>query len=230
MNKILIILFLIFSFTSLESQTRFNKKRSKNKTLKKIQFEIGANVSYKFSANGVNPIIGTQTDFSFIKIPDVSISSFFPISRKNKLATILDFGIQSYNYSLKDINTQEKYSHNFTYINFSPNIYIEGFLIGFNFGIPVSASWNSEDVNVDKLNTLVEFKVGGVYELYRTRKGRFMANFKLAFMLNDIFINYKKDDPLLNIIQNDDDYIRTNSSSPRTISISVGFTYYLYIF
>jgi hypothetical protein len=228
MNKILIILFLIFSFQNLDSQTRFNKKR--NKTFKKIQFEIGANVSYKFSVNGVNPIIGTQTDFSFIKIPDISITSFIPISRKNNLATILNFGIESYNYSLKDIKNFEKYSHNFTYINFSPNIYIEGFLIGFNFGIPVSAAWNSEDINLDNINTMTEFKVGGVYEITRTRKGRFMANFMLSFMLNDIFVNYKKDDPLLNIIKNDYDYIRTNSSSPRTISISFGFTYYLYIF
>jgi len=215
MRKFVIIIIIGLISTSLYSQKR------------KILYplSLGVSIESKFGTNTVKPPIGRKTALNFAAIPDINASAYLPYSLRNNIGALVDIGLRSYNYNIEDVNYGTKYNHNFSYLTLGASLYMEGFIIGFNYGMPVSANYG-ESINTNKLNNMMEFRFGGTYNLYTNEVGRLNVNLLVGYMLTGIYRNAVNDDPMNSETITDELFYPTEVNNPRVASIYLGFTYY----
>lgn len=215
MKNSLIVLVVFLMAISLQAQKR------------KILYplSLGFTVESKIGTNTVKPPTGRKTGLNFNAIPDFSAQAYLPYSLRNNIGALVELGLRNYNFSMEDANFNNVYDHNFSYLTLGASLYMEGFIFGFSYGMPVSASYGS-DIDIDKINGLFELRFGGTYNLYTDQVGRLNVNLMAGVMLNGIYNKPVADDPMNQQTILDELFYPTEVNNPRVASVSIGFTYF----
>lgn len=210
MKKILIAL---FTFLSLSSAA------------KAIDMQLGPMVGVRAGVNGVDTPENRQNGMAFGKLPDFGITANIPLSKSNKIGLHANLGYHTYSYAIKDYNSGDKYAHNLSYFAINPNLYFNGFVMGFNIGIPMSGDVEGKSIETGDLNMLFEFRMGGHINLMEDETGSLNIFFYAGYMLNNVIDDFPKNDPLKGIIPYSPEQTISDDLNMRAASICVGFNY-----
>jgi len=223
MKKIALFL-AIFSFLALAQDN--------NRQLH--AFGVGASIYTKAGLNANLPPNSRQTNFNYVSVPDFYISAYLPYSIENDIGLYGEIGLQNHAYTTTNFNTKEEYSASLSYLMFSPNLYFEGLILGFNLGFPLSSDFGvteealmSTDTSTitPDLNTIFEMRFGGSYTIYSDFQGRLTLNLLATVMMNGLFQNYPQSDPYMNIIEQEQNFPVSSFHNPRLFNIQLGISY-----
>ena len=185
---------------------------------------VGPFLTFKGGVNGSEVLKGRKNKVTFNSIPDFGASCFVPLNETGKLAVIVDLAYSSYSFGIKDANGTKEFTENFSYVSLSPNFYFQGFYIGFNFGMPAAADFGST-IDVGKIATLTEIRVGGKIPLYTDDTGTLNFIIQGAYMLSGVFSDFENNDPLKNEIPPIPPDKLASQYNPRVVSASLGISY-----
>ncbi|MBS1536898.1 MAG: hypothetical protein JST20_04040 [Bacteroidetes bacterium] len=185
------------------------------------EMKIGPFVAGKAGINTSKIQTGTKTGMTINMPPDFGITLYQPFDAKKTSAAItFDVGYNTQAVLSKpesgatDDNTLITSIH---YLNFAPNFHIGGFVIGINYGIPLSANSsnksNSVSVdapNTDNLSSLFEFRMGALVPIAKDATGQLNFTIMGAYNLSTIYSNYS---PL------------PSESNPSAASLAIGLSY-----
>jgi hypothetical protein len=219
MKTILILVLSIIIFAS----DAFSQPEE-NTSAVNYKFGFGPFISFKAGINGTTSPLGRENAINLSGIPDFGIAFYSPVSSTSKLGICYDFGFSSYSYKVKGTIDATDKTMMFNFISFSPGFNYSGLLIGMTFGFPVSASFGP-DLKSDKLNPLVEFRLGYMLPLISDKDGRLNLNLYWGYMLTGVFKDFVKDDPLLQYYPQNPTEKWTNAFNPRAMSLSLGINY-----
>jgi hypothetical protein len=194
-------------------------------TANALDMQLGPMVAVKAGVNGVDTPENRQNGMAFSKLPDFGLSANIPLTQSQKIGLHANLGLHTYSYVIKDFNTTEKFVHNLSYFAFNPNLYFNGFIMGFNFGLPMSADVEGSKIDTDKLNMLIEFRLGGHFNLMSDETGSLNVFFYAGYMLNNVINDFKQNDPLKGIIPYSEEQHISDDLNMRAASISIGFNY-----
>ncbi len=210
MKKILICLFALFAFASNADA---------------LDMQLGPMFGLKAGVNGVDTPENRQNGMAIGKLPDFGITANIPLSKSNKIGLHANMGYHTYSYAIKDYHSGDKYTHNLSYFSLNPNLYFNGFIMGFNIGIPMSADIDGSTVETDVLNMLFEFRMGGHVNLMEDETGSLNIFFYAGYMLNNVIDDFPKNDPLQGIIPYSPEQTISDDLNMRAASICIGFNY-----
>ena len=187
-------------------------------------FQLGAGPAFSMKGSVSYPTTpeGRQNGFALAKLPAFGISSYIPVSTKNKLGIVAGINYETYSYMINEFEGDD-FQNNHTYLTINPNFCFNWFLFGFNFGIPLSADYEGNEIKTGKMNTSIELIAGGHFNIYDDETGRFVFFFELGYMLNGIYDDYPKNDPLAGVAQVTE--MTEDKHNPRTGSVTLGFSY-----
>ena len=176
-------------------------------------------------------------------IVDFGLSAFYPLNKNKDIAVLLE--VCYANYAFRDdgsnirLNDSEyvrildpDYNYNTTFfntINISPQIYLKGFTIGFDFGfffppdlINVSPSFRY-DYNYElQYPYLVNLKIGGIIPIYKTELGTLNILAKATTSLSYIG---RSQIGFFDNIGDDSFYLKIFYDKIQIVSASVGLNY-----
>jgi hypothetical protein len=144
---------------------KINAQENENHNL-----QIGAYLMTPKISHNINHL--AQQFVLFYGIVDFGISGFYPLNQNKDVAALLEFGYANYAFAVNDSDVLQ-----FNTINISPQIYLKGFTVGFDFGfffppnlLNVSSSQYDYD-NRLKYPYLLNLKLGGKIPVYKTDSG-----------------------------------------------------------
>lgn len=197
---------------------------------------IGGSIYGSVNANANQPPKGRQTGISLNYIPSINFSAYLPYFKNENIGLYVDAGLTNMSYADKSVDFGTQYQSNLSYLSAAAYLHLNGFLLGINIGMPLSASHGIEDeelpFNVDPvktLNTMAEFRVGYQIPIYANESGRLLATIMAAYQFNGLYSNYSKFDPYQDKIPHPELYPPENKSNPRVASVYIGITYLLNI-
>ena len=204
MKKIFLYL-LITAIFSLEIYSQTNEKSNLELGVYLMPDKICLNP--KFSSVGYVASIG---------ILDFGISAFYPLNENKDVAALLEVGNAFYS-----IYESKETSSDFNTIDISPQIYLKGFTIGFDFGFFYSLKKNSSLLSQYDYKRhlqypyLLNLKFGGIIPVYKIGTGTLNVLVKATTSLSNIGYNYYIGNYLLLL----------SSEKIQIISASVGLNY-----
>lgn len=148
---------------------------------------LGPYFSLKGGVNTVDTPSGLKNGAAFNGIPDFGATLHVPFSRTSKIGLNIDLGYTTYAYGIVDYyNTSNKATYKFSYLTLAPKFNFSGLLIGFTFGIPVSASGDGNTIRTGLINTLVDFNLGGQIPLFVDKSGSLNLLINASYMLTEV--------------------------------------------
>jgi len=155
---------------------------------------------------------------------DVGVATLVPFEKTEKLGLLLELFYTSQTLKFED-NIQGPSGSNFQqeygYFNISPSIYLSGFTMGLNIGIPMGDMTNLVGANsVPPANTLelktrFDVRLGGYFDVVESETGKAFVSVFGSYNLNGLY-DYNSD------IQNSGANL---SFIPQPASIHIGFSY-----
>ena len=215
MNKCFIILFLclLFLIGTAEAQDQ------------NLPLGVGPYFAMKGGINGGEVPTGRQNKVAFNGVPDFGATVFYPLSQTSPLGLTADLAFSTYSYKVYGFDQGNTFQLTYSYITFCPNFYFEGFTLGFNFGIPVSAGYGPK-IPTSELGLLAEFRLGAILPLYTDKTGTLNFIINAGYALTGLYKDFSKDDPLITDIPPAPTQIFANNLNPRPISLMAGINYY----
>jgi len=210
---IFIFLILVTIVTELSSQANYPPS-------------VGLNLAMKAGVSVVQTPVGRQNALSFNKLPDIGLSGYYPISENAPLGVVANIDFCNYSYIIKDYGNGNLYKNSNSYISFAPSLFFKGIMLGFGFGIPLSADVDGSSIDEGTINTLYDLRFGYSYDLYLDESARLSIYIIASYMLNHIFSDFETNDPMKLIVPQVENYIINNSHNPRAASLSIGISYY----
>lgn len=186
--------------------------------------KFGPYLDFKTGVNGTDSPRGRKNALGFNGIPDFGFTTYLPISATSDLAVTFDFGYSTYTYRQQNYDTEENFDFRYSYATFCASFYFEKFLIGFNFGYPVSADFG-ETIDVDLLSSLAEIEFGYSYPMFEDETGVLNAYIKAGYFLTGVYDDYDEDDPVKELAPVQAPDRLTNAFNPRAASVSIGINY-----
>jgi hypothetical protein len=162
---------------------------------------------------------GIENAVAFNGIPDMGATFYVPLTVKNKLGFTFDLAYTTIAYGRKYYGGSDTWTNKFNYIALSPNLHLFGFLLGFNFGIPVGCSIENNEPNLpinlksltsDDMSMLIEARIGAQIPVYENEFGR------LSLVISGGYV-------LSGLIKDLDDF------NPQPGSLGLGFCYFFNI-
>lgn len=169
---------------------------------------------------------GRKNAALFNGLPDFGITLFYPLGEESDLGLMMDLAYTTYAYQIEGVDVNYKADCKYSYISFAPNMHYNGFVAGFNFGMPIDNSFGDK-LKSEKLNFMVEIRLGYVYPLLNDEDGSLNVFMQAGYMMTGLFSDYVKDDPLLATIPPTYPEKFTNKYNPRTVSLLIGLNYLL---
>lgn len=211
--------FITFSFTSLFSQVDYYEPAEQE------LFRVGPYLQLKAGVNGGNIPDGRKNAIAFNGIPDFGATCYVPLSLDSDLAATFDLGLSTYSFSFKDVHKGDVYQQKYSYINLAMNFHLYYTMMGFNFGLPVSADMEGREIKTDNLEIMAEFRLGAIIPLMQDEDGSLNIMVYAGYMMTGIYSDFEKDDPLKNLIPEIPPQEITQKFNPRAVSISIGLNY-----
>lgn len=151
-------------------------------------YSIGPFITLKCGVNAADVPTGIMNGFSINGLPDFGITGYIPLGDKSQFGLAADLAYSSYSFENKFTNNDANpWTTRVSYFTLAPNMYIYGFTVGLNFGIPLSGTTiytNSEsEINTDLLSMFAEFRIGGMIPLYYDETGRINLIIQLGYFL-----------------------------------------------
>jgi len=190
---------------------------------------VGLGTNLRTGLNIAQVPQGRKLDINIGQIPDFNATIYLPYSLDYNIGTMFDLSYSTIGHTIKDELTGTQFATNISYLSISPSLFIEGFIAGFEIGIPVSSTI---DGNFDEKNlnsVLYSLKLGTLISVIENDGGRLTFNIIGNFMLNGIYTNYPESDPLAGLISSRADFELTEQNNPRIFSLSLGITYFFNI-
>ncbi|MBK9248562.1 MAG: hypothetical protein IPM69_10720 [Ignavibacteria bacterium] len=209
-------------------------------TSAQFTMSVGPYIMPKYGINiSERPYITTnpnQYPYTFMTAPTENDASFdidFGLSgrihlKDLKLSAIFDGGYSSTSSILKYVDdTDDEYTFitRVNYVNIA-SMYNSGwFLIGVNFGIPISGTTKnlSETTEIEArpedMRTKIEFRLGGIIPIMKHSTGSMNVVFLGNFMFTGLYGDNLYDNSKYSIIQHD------NLTNPRVWTFSLGVNY-----
>lgn len=163
-------------------------------------YPLGAGlfVAGKAGVNTLDSPDGVKNGYVFNSMPDLGLQVYIPFGSETNLGATIDFAYLNHQYLFKlygneDVNWKDELA----YFAISPNIHISGFLIGMNFGFPLSAKSENDieeneftyEYDKDNLNTLIDFHLGGLIPVYADDFGRLNLYIQAEYAISKLFNN-----------------------------------------
>ncbi len=216
MKSIIFGLIFVFNVIILVSQSNYPPS-------------IGLELGMKTSISVIQTPIGRQNAIELASLPDIGIVGYYPISESSPLGVGVKIDLNNYSYGMKDFGTAQVYKQSISYISFNPNIYFNGIIFGFGFGMPVSADYDGNSIDVGNINALYDLRFGYSYDIFYDESARLSISIIGSYMLKGAINDFVKNDPFKEIIPQVQDYEINNSHNPRAAGITLGISYH-YLF
>jgi hypothetical protein len=178
---------------------------------------VGPFVTLKGGVNAASVPNGIKNDFAFNPIPDFGVTGYFPLTDKSQFGIAADLAYSTYAFGTKLTNdVANKTAYHVSYLSLAPNLYVSGFIIGFNFGLPLGGkekktnSINEVDINSDDLAFLVEIHIGGMIPLFYNETGRLNLVLQAGYALTGMYT---------------DPYNSTFNVHPASASVGIGYIF-----
>jgi hypothetical protein len=181
MNKVIIILiFGIILFNNIPS----------NAEGANFPYSIGPFITLKGGVNAADVPDGMKNGFAINGLPDFGATGYIPLGDKSQFGIVADLAYSTYSFEQKFTNNEENpWVTRVSYLSLAPNMYIYGFTVGLNFGLPLRGNivyTNSEDdVDTDLYNMFVEFRIGGMFPVYDDATGRLNLIIQFGYFLTE---------------------------------------------
>jgi hypothetical protein len=233
MKKSIILLFLLLTITSGFAQKAEPQIQTQTEISNNYPISLGPYILLKGGVNASDVPQGVKNGANFNAIPDFGATFYYPFTKEAKIGATLDLGYSTYSYQLKYTGLEDyPWKNKFGYLTINPNLHLYGFMLGINFGIPMSASIDYSGNNAMKmyeiwydsknLNTLITVCVGFMLPIYVDNTGRVNLVLKGEYALSG---------------QNKDDYnfefgnkaLTSSNNNPHPASIAVGFNYLFHL-
>ncbi len=218
MNKLLVFLVFILSL-NLNSQELY-------------PIGLGGSIYGCVNANGNQPPKGRQTGISLNYIPTLAFSGYLPYSQNNNIGLYFDLGLTNLSYADKSVDYGTQYQTDLSYLSAAVYLHLNNFLLGANFGLPVSAKHQAEDIGlpyktnpVETISNLAELRVGYQVPVYQDENGRLLVTVLAGYQFNGIYKNFKNYDPNSEIIPHPNLFPTEEKHNPRIASIYIGVSY-----
>lgn len=192
---------------------------------------LGPVIGHKAGVNAFPNPLGRKNGIAVNNIPDFGASLYVPLDFVYNIGMYVDLTFNTNTFLMRyNFNAaQEDYFDNdrmqFSYLCLSPVFNHAGFMIGFNFGIPVAANWKGINIATSKLKNIIEIKFGYNYPVYFDDVGRLNLFANISYSLNGIFTDFSKDDPLKHAVPAISPQIITNYYNPRPAGIQIGVNF-----
>jgi len=186
MKRIILTLVMLISSVSLT----FSQSETKNNN---YPYSVGPFITMKGGVNAASVPQGIQNGFAINSMPDIGVTGYVPLTNTFPLGIAIDIAYSTYCYDNKLTgNNTLKWTSNAGYFTFGPNLYIGGFNIGFNFGIPLAMSLDKYkgqtwDVKSEQLASFLEFRLGGLIPVYSDNFGRLNILVQAGYFLTPQF-------------------------------------------
>jgi hypothetical protein len=159
-------------------------------------FGFGMFVAGKAAVNTQDSPNGIKNGMSINGMPDIGLQVYVPFGGETNIGATLDFAYLAYSYKFR-ITGQEStnyWTDKLSYFSISPNFHLSGFLLGFNFGFPLSAEGNSQNpyylnYNSINMNTYIDVHFGGLIPVYKDNFGRVNLYIQGEYALSEVFVN-----------------------------------------
>ncbi len=208
---------------------------------------------YIHAKPSINTVIGDghKTGVVFNSTPDFGVSTVVPFGKGSNIGFTLDLGHSSLGYQVKPEDSKfqsdsTNFIESYSYFNISPGFNLNGFTLGINIGMPLSASMESErgksyhplhNVSrkegfsvdyVDSLATLIEVRLGGSIPLIDNPSGKFLFNVQASYALTGLFKDYKAYEYAYEDKLDENDHkisVPDEGLNPKPAALSLGFSY-----
>lgn len=197
---------------------------------------IGASIYAKAGTNAVVQEQNRETSFAIQNIPDFYLNAYLPYSIDKNIGLYLETGLNNNGHKFSFFQPDLTFTTRVSYFSIAPYLYLEGFLFGINYGVPLFVDYGESGENeftgssdLDRLNNVFEIRFGGTYNFYRDQSGRLAINFMMSYNLNGLFKDYFNNEPYQQIVPQDSDYPLIESSNPRIANINIGLLYFFNI-
>lgn len=148
---------------------------------------IGPFMTFKGGVNTNHPD-GIENAPIFLGMPDIGATFYIPFTDKNKLGATIDLAYTTVGYGRHIYKDDENvWDETFNYIALSPNLHIHGFMIGFNFGLPLGGTVNEIDADAEDLAFLIEGKLSGLIPIYANDFGRVNLIITAAYTITGVY-------------------------------------------
>jgi len=189
---------------------------------------IGIYMGYKAGVSFVDPPEGRQNAIAFNGLPDVGLSVMIPVSQTSMQAFQLDLGFSNFSYYMKDYHSEDKYKHSFSYFTITPGYFFSGLLAGFNFGFPISADYDKNKIDADKVDFMASVYLGGMFPIFKDTDGRLNIFIKAEYFFTGMYKDFRKNDPMIPVIPPMTGYPLNDLHNPRVVSLQLGFNYLIH--
>ena len=215
-------------------------------TAKKYGIYIGPYAGVSISSN-TSVVEGRKLHNVGFNVPSIGGSIMVPFSETGKVGGMLDIGVSGLSYTSKPsdddvVTDQNTITEHYNYFNIQPSLYLGGFVLGLNFGIPTSAEAEDadgesftvynmdgldpedipEDGKVDEtafLKTLMEVKVGGRIPMVDNDFGRLSFDVMVGYAFSGLY----EDEEGYRYAYDEGD--AKSELNPKPVSITLGLCY-----
>jgi|GEM_PF-866224 len=190
------------------------------------QYSIGLWAGAKAASNIQVLPRGRQAEPAFNTLPDFGLRAYIPVDDTYNIHFVPEVYFSNYYFTTKDANLGTKYITEISGIIGSINLYFEGFEMGFGYGTVLSsdiADINTAD-DIDMQN-IINFTFGYRYTFYTNDNGSLSAFARAEMLLNEIYTNYPKDDPLAEFIEPDFQVELQEQHNPRLAALTIGLSW-----
>lgn len=186
MNKlILLILGILFTFNQVFAVDYVPSKDI-------FPFGFGLFVAGKAGVNTLDSPEGIKNGMSINGMPDIGLQVYVPFGGESNIGATLDMAYLAYSYKFKVYkNESVNWTDNISYFSISPNFHLSGFILGFNFGFPISAESGTSNYffNTANMNTWIDVHFGGLIPVYKDNFGRVNLYIQGEYALSEVFTN-----------------------------------------
>lgn len=176
-------------------------------------FGIGPFFLFKGGVNASDVPEGIKNGFNFNGIPDIGAAFYIPFTKENNLALEVDLAYSRYTYELKKTGDEDNpWSNEFGFITLGPSLHLYGFLLGFEFGMPIHAGSDEDafDYSVNDIGFSAVVRIGAMIPVYADEFGRLNIDIRGAYFLTGLFSD---------VPESWDDY------NPHPASLAIGMSY-----
>ncbi len=153
-------------------------------------FSVGPFIGLKGGVNASGVPEGIQNGFTLNSTPEMGVTGYIPFADETKFGGLVELAYLTDGFSMKPYQGNKDTTHQHHYFNFSPSIFAEGFVLGFNFCFPMGGTLSYDDneteVDADDMATLIEVRLGGRICVYANDFGRFNIVINGSYALNGL--------------------------------------------
>lgn len=190
---------------------------------------VGLELGMKTGISVIQTPIGRQNAIEISSLPDIGIVGYYPISENAPLGILAKLDFNNYSYGMKDFGTGQVYKQSMSYISFNPSIFFKGIIFGFGFGLPISANYDGNEIDVANINALYDLRFGYSFDIFYDESARLSLSIIGSYMLKGVINDFVKNDPFKTIIPQVENYEINNSHNPRGTGITLSISYHYLI-